>query len=454
MNGKNDCVQLIEEIIDGISSLPKGPFWVRHVVLEKRYQFPISLDVGNGKEIDITPEINNMIARFSTSIMNVYFQSHKSEFTNSEWDRMARRALGSAFVKHETETNIEQRARATLETTKQTLRDWIGGIVECEYVFGCHFCNVPDLEPLSVGPVRFEPKLEWLKKLCREGDLSNVARSRIERTWRGEQLRKRRPSEDEEFETRILSTICNCDFVCSVKIGIMGSEAGLQKALNGSRLATTAIALAWNKPSETLERIFLTFDRQPYLQQNLIVAPGRFPGWRTAWSNLPNGVTWLNHEDWNQLTWDYRKILGCAGEAIRYVTHGNDNASRPKVMNVLSQALLWFHEGCREDLDVMAIVKFWSAMEALTCGRKEQGVLDLMDLRLKITDKDKLRKDIKSIYRYGRSRTVHGTNSQLGHDWTEVRSRAEKLAQMCLLSCLHWANEHRKEDNPKLFLQS
>jgi len=123
------------------------------------------------------------------------------------------------------------------------------------------------------------------------------------------------------------------------------------------------------------------------------------------------------------------------------------------MMEALFQSLLWFHEGCRDEVDAMAIVKFCSAMEALACGGNEKRILKLAKARLRIRDEAQFVKDVRSLYRKGRSRTVHGTNDRLGHDWSESRGLAEHLARACLISCLELAAEPHDTDDPQVFLQ-
>ena len=156
-----------------------------------------------------------------------------------------------------------------------------------------------------------------------------------------------------------------------VAVGPTGEDAGLQKALIAARLAMTAIALAFDKPSSALDAMGLTYDRQPHLRKHLVFSSGERFGWGISRSGRSGGIGRLNAEKWEELRSDFDRI-NCAGEAIRYVTHGHDEVFRPKMMQALSQALLWFHGGCKEDVDAMAIVKFCSSMEALAQGGAEK----------------------------------------------------------------------------------
>ena len=223
-------------------------------------------------------------------------------------------------------------------------------------------------------------------------------------------------------------------------VGRAGSESGRQKALTAARLATTGIALAWERPSSVLDSMTLTFDRQPYRRSNLMLFPGGQLGWSSAWSYRPGGVSWMQGEDWEGLVADIGKVIDGAGEVISYVTDGQASSSRPKALNILFQAMLWFHEGCREQVDTMAIVKFCSSMEALSGGRGTKGFAELFDSRLALIDGKAVQNEIERIYRDGRSRVVHGSTDKLGHDWRERRDFMERISRLCLLRCLEWTS--------------
>lgn len=128
-------------------------------------------------------------------------------------------------------------------------------------------------------------------------------------------------------------------------------------------------------------------------------------------------------------------------------------------MNTLAQALLWFYEGCSASTDLMAIVKFTATLDALACGHRQKGILQLINIRLGIQDCDEispglnLKQAVKNIYKYGRSRTVHGTNHELRHDWSEIAVLAEQFAQSCLFNCIEWVTKNPSCDNPSFFAE-
>ncbi len=444
MNTKASCVELLREIIESTSASPIDP-----------HSFPKMLDGENDQIIYITPDIaiGGDISLFSNTLMNNWFQEEKSNFRYSEWNQIVYSALARAIMHHNEAKDSDRNADTVLETVKQNIHDLLGEIQEREYIFGCHFCNASNVEPFCIGPVRIEPRFVWLARTQEAGRISKITRSHIDKTWRGIRLRKRVPSVDQVRERSILGAVGNGDFVCTVSVGPTGAEAGLQKALTAVRVATTAIALAMRKPSSALNSMNLIYDRQPHLREYFSFSPDGRGRVGKSRSFIPGGVRGMNLQKWQIFLKSWDKLFCCAGEVIQLLTHGSNRVACPKVMGTLYQALLWFHEGCREDIDAMAIVKFCSSMDALACGKELTGIQDLIKARLTVRDQSKLRRDLKEIYNASRSRTVHGTNDKFGHDWSDRRSRAEQYARMSLIACLLWAADHPGVDDPKRFSQ-
>ena len=293
-----------------------------HDIQEEKYPFPNILFLGDGEAIIVTPRINKMLVSLSAGLMDTWFRSHMAEFTDSEWDKMVRRAFGSSLSGYCEKMSREENAEAILTRVKKTIDDWINDIREREYVFGCHIINISELKPISIGPVLLEPRLAWLTRVYGEGKISKISHSRLTRVWQGKRLRKRKPSMQAADEQHLLDSVGNGEFVCSVTVGPMGPEAGLQKALIAARIATTAISLGWNKPSSALNSITLIFDREARLQEYAVFSPSGQVGWGSSRSFRPGGVTGLTAEQWEELQSNFSDTFNCAGEAIRYVTLG------------------------------------------------------------------------------------------------------------------------------------
>jgi hypothetical protein len=141
-------------------------------------------------------------------------------------------------------------------------------------------------------------------------------------------------------------------------------------------------------------------------------------------------------------------MLSAAGEAIAFLVSPDDAGPRPKISRTLSQALLWFNAGCREESDAFAIVNFAASMDALCEGKGDQEILRLLQARLGVKPTDPInpkgpsfKSVIDQIYKNGRSRTVHGTSPHVGHDRSVIRRQAEDIARFALVTCLDLVGE-------------
>ncbi len=138
---------------------------------------------------------------------------------------------------------------------------------------------------------------------------------------------------------------------------------------------------------------------------------------------------------------------------IEFYLSPDGKVNRPKLMNTLFQSLLWFHEGCREQVDHIAIVKFAASLDALARGKRKSGIMKLIKARLGFDRRDRFRPNgqtmqegVEEIYGEGRSRTIHGTNENIARDWSSTRRFAESLSRHCLISCLSWASVTNADD--------
>ena len=444
------CVALAEELITAIEGLPDGPFWVDDL-LKGRYPFPISLEVGENRTVEITPQIDAMFPGFAKALSDSFFESSKAMFRNAEWNRMVKGAFGRVLGQQCRDRVAEDGPEAVVEAVRERLEKCISLIRSREYAFGCHLFGDragSSFGSFLIGPVGFAPKRQWLDRQRRNGGVSEVTASRVERAWSGRKLRKRKPSRDQIRESGIIGTVGSCEWVCSVPVGPVGEDAGLRKALTGMRLAVAAIALAWERPSSVLDEVLIAFDRSPHLQHHVVFYPDGGFGSESRRAGTRRGLSWVEPEDWQRLLAERRNVFDCAGEAISYVTGVGGHAKRPKMMGTMFQALHWFHEGCREDDDTMAIVKFCSSMDALACGAAQRGIKVLGRARLTVCDESGFDNLVKEIYGDGRNATVHGRNEKLTHDWSGKRHGAERLARELLVSCMIWAEKHPDCDDP------
>ena len=454
MNDKASCARLLAGILEKIKNLCEESVQTR-AFAGKNYSLPIFFNLGNGDRILITREIEQMIGGFAKALMDQRFPSYRSRFSDKDWRRPAKEALGAALsLDVIREMDPDQTAKVILSVVEKDMDTWVAGIQEREFVFGCHFSKISDLESFSIGPVRFESKALWLERLHCEGKVTSVSRSRIRRAWQGKKLRPRVSSQDASLERQVIQTVGDGDYVCSVSVGPTGAEAGLKKSLIAAHLAMAAVALGFPRPSRALRDMVLVRDTRLRVEEHIEFWPSGPAGWTSAASFSPGGIGGLTEQQWADLASDLEEVLDSAGHAIRYFTHGDSAVQKPGIMNALVQALLWFYEGTTEGVDAIATAKFCSSMDALAGGKQKKGISDLIQSHFAIKNVPDLERTLKHLYNEGRSRTIHGTSDRLGHDWSNSRSLAEFLARECLVGSLVRIAKYGGPDDPKILRQA
>jgi hypothetical protein len=163
----------------------------------------------------------------------------------------------------------------------------------------------------------------------------------------------------------------------------------------------------------------------------------------------------LAQDVWRKERTERQRHFEVAAEIIAYFLTPGGAVRRARLMNALGQALLWFHEACRETSSLIAIVKFASSMDALATGQGPHRICQVLHSRVGIKQTDRVHVDgltlkqvIERVYNEGRSRTVHGTNDKLIHDWTQMQALAEYFARLCLVSCMDWAGKTPSLEDP------
>lgn len=418
------------------------------------FPLPRMLGVGNGRSIVLSRKIDDMISMVADQLLAAD-SSLSSKVTRAEWHALVRQALGPALAMIDLDVDPAENAKIVLAEIRTVLSTRVTSYSMREFAFGCTLFGNTAIKPFSIGPVRFESRLEWLARKSTDGSVSATTRRRVEQAWAGKRLRKRKPSLDSICESGILDAIGSCPFVCSVTTTGLAKEAGLEKALTAARLAITAVALLWRTPSLALEGMNLLFDRRIHRQTTLSFMPGKIASSGIRLSHMPHGPG-LKEGEWEAAFAECADLFSVVAEILDYVIDANGNVGRPTMMNALAQALLWFHEGCRETVTLMAIVKYSATLDALACGGKAAGIRRLITARLDIQDSTPiwpngptLKQAVDEIYSDGRSRTIHGTNVRLGHDWTATRGLAEQFARRCLINCIDWAAQNSSSDDPR-----
>ena len=129
---------------------------------------------------------------------------------------------------------------------------------------------------------------------------------------------------------------------------------------------------------------------------------------------------------------------------------------RPQFANAIFLSMWWFHEGCREVSDQMAVTAFAASLDALAAGGKAGGIKELIEARLGIAPSESLMNDgrsagsvVDSIYNAARSRFIHGSSVDFAEDWTALRTTAMVVARLLLLQVTYWLHQNPEVQDVK-----
>lgn len=372
--------------------------------------------------------------------------------TRDEWWRLTQKALAAALRR---ENQAAERTVA-IATIVSELRNYMTERSRShrtlEFAFACSLLQEPERTLPAFEHARLETREAWLVRKAAEGMVSAVTARRIQATWTGKKLAKRRPLQDQSDERHIVGGIGAAEFVCTVKTQGFAPQAAEQRALMAARLALLSVSLLWARPVRALRGLNLAFDGLSQTRSTLVFAGQHvLGGWR---EDKEPHAPWSPKEDWEDIVTAYGPALAAADEAIGFVLAAPGSCTRPRLMLTLSQAMLWFHEACREPLDLMAIVNCAVALDALASGERAKGIRKLICARLGIGLHDASigaltpNDIVHQVYECTRNQAAHGREPPFGRDWSRTRILAETTTRRMIIECLHWANDHPTVDDP------
>lgn len=314
------------------------------------------------------------------------------------------------------------------------------------YHFGCELFHAEAGSEILLGPVRVESRERWISRLRNTGTVSDVTARRVLAAWSGKKPRPRVPSRM-HHEQSILDAIGASTSVCTVCTGYQSDKAAAPKALLSARLAQAAVALMWERPSLVLCDMRIAHDGPLRRRRHLAsTATGGFAS-SSSLSGSPWGVYFPEDA---QTRWEsFRNLLGPISEALALFVDPLRATDKAKLLKGLFMALWWFHEGCRNESDLLAISQFASSLDTLTAGGRASGIKTLIHNRLGCEPDQAWFKDgstpadlVKEIYETTRNQVVHGSIKDFDRDWSGTRARAEIVARHCLVASLSWLREH------------
>ena len=382
----------------------------------------------------------------------------RNKHSLKEWRSKTREAFGPAIAQLDFNRAARENVKELKVTIEKKLDEYSASHSSRGRSLGCRLFSEPPKDPFAIGPVVFETKSQWLDHALKNSDISKTTHRRLRRTFCGNKPRKRKPSLDSIHEDSIFRVLCDAQMVCTVTTEGMAPGLGEERTILAARLALTSIALLWPKPSKMLEGFGLSTDHGLRVVRLIPVAPGTRMLGGSKVIGQPFGMP-VSQKEWSSILEDEQEYLELSGKMIFCWTSSEQDKQASSLLRGLSRALFWFWKGCTEEIDLMSIVSFMASLESLTGGGQSGAIKRLVKARLGIDEGDEIVPGItlgqlmKRMYGVGRSRTLHGTNQDMLHDWSDWRAIGESLTRVCIVSSMEWCQKNQLESDIKSLSQ-
>lgn len=451
---KTKIIVTILNELQNIDSAPPFSTRSKNDLLE----LPQWISAGDGNLIIINSAISNLIWELAAAIYDEKPATAKA-ISRKDWAGLVQRIIGPLLGNTDLDAPSENSAAILLTNLQRELATTEWNYNKRTFLFGCSFIENDDIPPMTIGPVTVWKREKWLQQALENGRITKVSYKRLLARWTGKSVKRRKPSRDSANENAVVDAVGGAPYVCTVEINGIFGDLAKEKAVMAARFALLGVALMWRSPIKAMANLNLVFDGRPYLQTYAFFQdrPEILNG--SKWLYQLHGLS-LFGDTWPPMIQQRTDWWKTISEAIDCWLSPDGNIKRPNLMMQFVQALIWFHEACREPMPMIATTKFMAVLDALACGGKGRGIKILITSRLGVAENDPVRPNgptfsqvISELYSQGRSRIIHGTSDRIGHDWQDQRGVAESLARNTLIMCLNWAAHNPNCDDPKLMSQ-
>ena len=433
--------KIIQCIVGEIEEVNKPPY------LEKfnnaPNKIPGFISTGEGGSLLVNQTIETNIRKVADWYSNQRPEL-KGKCTKKEWHAATRAIVGRSYKEISPNDSLEQRGRHFKQLVESKINEYLSRHNTYFQSFGCSLFRQPLDSEYTIGPVTFYPVQIWLNKALNDQLINNTEYQRLSSVSFGENSDSANESLEEFREQSIYDMLNGSQQVCTVETEGLAPELARERSLVAARLAQTSIALHRLQPSEVLEGMRLTGDGGT---QNIVTITST-PEAGLGWHSEIVGLNFFECNNIASFVGDRRSFYDLAGRMIACWTSSTEYSRASDMLRGLSQALYFFGGGCKDDDKLMSIVKFTASLEALAKRKNSSGILELLKARFNMSEDDLITPDktlkqmVDLIYNRARSRTLHGTNADLLHDWSSVETTAEIITRNCIVNSMYFLMEN------------
>ena len=324
--------------------------------------------------------------------------------------------------------------------------------------FSARTLNIEQTRNFSVGPVIFQTRETWIKKV----DFSKQAKEEIDKTekkdWKKRtlsSLKKRNPKKITGLSSYIYPAIKNSPSILEVSTSGFEQQQSKVLAKVACKAALDSLSLCAEDPGLPFQ-LLLQEDRSFSVEKFSLLAINNslfLPG-----SSFRPGIFPPSEELVDDILLNCQPLLDACGAAIAAILDASTHPA-PKLAGRWITALNWFGEGCREEDDAIALTKIASCLDILACGGKYAGILAMLcHLSQKAADTLiisypplTLANLVKKVYDQGRSQILHGSRYDRLEEHSEERGYANLLARFALQECILRWHRYTGLDDAKAF---
>ncbi|CAH0172469.1 hypothetical protein SRABI106_00917 [Rahnella aquatilis] len=152
----------------------------------------------------------------------------------------------------------------------------------------------------------------------------------------------------------------------------------------------------------------------------------------------------------------HQNIVDSFGFIISGLTHP-DSHSHPHLANRWATSLEWYSEAQRESNNAIALAKFGTALDILSCGGQSGGITDMICNLLsvgkgtRVSNGLRLKDHIEHLYKHGRSQILHGNHVERLQSFERDCNDAAYLTRLALLCCAERFHHYNGKDEQKAF---
>ncbi|HDX0879911.1 TPA: hypothetical protein RNS96_000267 [Stenotrophomonas maltophilia] len=350
---------------------------------------------------------------------------------------------------------------SVMRSTKKTLKERLEAEIDkragrVTHVFPIATTGFEKAGPLTMGPVELITVRQWIEQVHVNPDPN---REELDPAWKqavlgvGAQVLNRR---SEEISETVRYALGNSGAV--LRVTVDGFETAFSRKFGRivAQCCLDILSLLHRVPAVFKKQGIFDWNSRPLYAPFFYEMDG-FLGIDSE-PNLPYRLT-------SSQIVSLRRCFNDFQGSIDKVVFGllNQGVVRnPKLCQRWSTALNWYAEGCREPDDAVAVAKIGTALDVLSGGGEEHGILNMLLVLLEKQEDQSviegygesltLKVVVFRLYKQtGRSGVLHGTHVDRTKSFDELRQIGEIIAGRALLESLRRLGSYEGADEDRAF---